>query len=104
MLDPTWLTSRYLADFGSVYTPDGREHPVTATTPAYFTQRDSVREAPPLPPESPVAQSVQSQNVALGWPTWLTPDFLEGKHLAARAVVIVLAVALIIIVAFRLTR
>jgi hypothetical protein len=42
MIDPTATTALHSLDFGSVYTPDGREHPVTAFTLPFFANLPSL--------------------------------------------------------------
>lgn len=108
--DPTSQGLIPYFDFGSVYSPDGREHPVTGQTPVYATQTSAVA----TPPISGQGQGTPMQNVALGFPDlggkikeWLTPDFMKWwkkQHFGARAIALVIAIFLILIAAFRLTK
>lgn len=99
MLDPTFTTSLHFSDFGSVYSADGREHPVTAMTPVY-----SVNDSERVPVTNAPAGAVTTPMVPVGWPDWLKPDFLKDQHIGARFVVGVVAVGLILVVALRITR
>lgn len=98
MTDPLHLTALHSLDFGSVYSADGREHPVTAFTPV-FQMEDSGAVSSDVQP--PLPSSGSSTTPVNYWPDWLTPKVPE--HIGARVIVGIIAIGLIFIVAFRLT-
>ena len=95
-LDPLNTTALESLDFGSVYSPDGREHPVNAQTPVATTEA-----------ASPAAQV--STNPLPGWMQWLA-WLLGDSHTPSpefamfRLIAIVVGIGLVFIVAFRLTK
>lgn len=101
--DPNRPLGFEFADFGSIYTADGREHPLGGQTPVAVD--DSVRQSPMTPTTTTPAATVVSVS---DWPKWLkdllTPDFLEGQHVLARLVIVLLAIGMIFIAVMRLTR
>lgn len=108
--DPTQTTSLEFSDFGSWYSPDGREHPITGQTTVSA-----------LPPLSSVAAAVASGSSTAQQQQQSTPasntsssddgfidkllgklfDKLAPQHIKARLVVGIIAVILLLIVAAR---
>lgn len=100
--DPTYQTGLLSLDFGSVQSPDGRDHPVTAMSPAY---RLSPTEVETLSKQARLtASSAGVDASAAGVPSIsaLVPHL--PAHFGARLAVSVVAVGLILIVAWRLAR
>lgn len=103
MLNPMDLTALHSLDFGNVYSLDGREHPVTATTPVYavdvppLTSPDTVGvNSSPSGPTGTTAGGTLTQ-ASFGWPSL-------PSHIGARTVVGILAVGILLIVVFRLIK
>lgn len=123
-LDPTANLALHFNDYGSVYTPDGREHPITGQTPVIFSTAPNPQPPPPADattddcsqyPKGSIAwikcQSDRIDKVfgntpgsggPLGLPSWLTPDWLKNQHIGARLIAIVIAIILIAITSYRL--
>jgi hypothetical protein len=107
MIDPTHLTALHSLDFGSVYSADGREHPLTAFTPVYQMEDSGAVSSDvqaPLPSSSSGASTTTPGGTltpANYWPDWLTPKV--PTHIGARVVVGLIAIGIILIVALRLT-
>lgn len=121
LIDPTQWVGLASADFGDVFSADGRAHPVTALTPlsliskgfddgAQPAQTDPSQGTDPmtgastaagigaaLPPVSGVAGSIDLN------PLHHLGPFSVPAHFGARFVIGVIAVGLVLIVAFRLT-
>lgn len=99
-------TALHSFDLGDVESRDGRSHPVTATTPVTLVS---------VPAPAPVVGPPQLPNISV--PIGGTMIQIPGsgraiqagtafwpKHALPRAVVIVLAIGLILLVAFRLMK
>lgn len=103
--DPLNLTSLHSLDFGSVYSPDGREHPITALTTVYPMYSDAGPSdvQPPLPSSGSSTTTPGGTIVPISWPDW--KSFLPSlpPHFGARLVVGLVAIGIILIVAARLT-
>lgn len=85
--DPLNFTALESLDFGEVYTPDGRAHPFDANTPvnvSYVSSPGGPGGATPL--------------------TALFPSLAVPQHFGARLAVGVLAIGVLLIVAFRLAK
>lgn len=108
-VDPTHTTALEFSDFGSYYTPDGREHPITGQTPLAplptIGEAVSAARAGAAAGAAAVSTSAAASPSDFGDKLW---EWLKSKlipeHLKARAVVGFIAVVLILIVAFRLTK
>lgn len=105
MIDPLHLTALHSLDFGSVYSADGREHPITAFTPVFQMEDSGAVSSDVQPPLPSSGSSTTTPGGTLTpvnyWPDWLTPKVPE--HIGARVIVGIIAIGLIFIVAFRLT-
>jgi hypothetical protein len=100
-LDPTWEVGLLSSDFGNVYTPDGREHPVLGITP--------VGQTVATPSISATTAPAQTANVGLGPFSSINPfsgigSLLTDHHIGARVIVGIVGIGLVFIVALRLTR
>lgn len=123
-MDPTFFTSMQSLDLGSVYTPDGREHPITALTPMYSISSPSDVAGVSLPADPGNGTSSQSGTPGLpGSSTvdgWLNKIFgttpqdpmgigngavaaVASGHYGARFAVGILAIGILLIVVARLT-
>lgn len=119
--DPTASLAVHFADYGSIYTPDGREHPVTGQTPVIFTTQ--ANPEPPQPGDDDCSKytpgsidwiKCRSDKIdkifgtgpgtsgPLGLPNWLTPDWLKNQHIGARVIAIIIAIILIAITTYRI--
>lgn len=100
-VDPTNLTALHSLDFGNVYSPDGREHPILGLTPVSF---GSPLDPQPTEPATPSVVDTPFSNVSMS-DIW---DFFSGvgkdHHIIARLVVGFIAMVLVIVVAIRLIR
>lgn len=120
MINPTNFTALQSLDFGSVYTPDGREHPVTAfslpflanlTNPANSQPTSSYAIDPPTTyPATGV--NVPAQGSATSQATLSNANFDLGgmvakftpAHFGARLVVGIVAIIILAIVVVRLLK
>lgn len=95
-MDPLHTTALESLDFGDVLSPDGRAHPVTANTAVYPIIDPGTAQQPTVtaPASNPVG--------TVG--SWLTTSFFTDNHIGARAVVGILAIGILLIVVFRLTK
>lgn len=93
MLDPLHTTALESLDFGDVLSPDGRAHPVTANTTVYPVD-PGVTQQPTTPASNPVG--------TVG--SWAISQLFTDNHIGARAVVGILAIGILLIVVFRLTK
>jgi hypothetical protein len=96
--DPTFYTALHSLDFGSVQSPDGRDHYLDANTPVSVV-------AAPIPDVVSAASVIPSPYDVTGvtsGSSFLSPLF-SAKHIGARVAVGVLAIGLLLVVAFRLT-
>jgi len=100
--DPTFYTALHSLDFGSVQSPDGRDHYLDANTPVSVVAApipDIVSAGSIIPPVGSLLPDPYAvTGVTKGAP------FLNVPHLGARVAVGVLAVGLLLVVAFRITR
>jgi hypothetical protein len=90
-VNPLHTTAMHFFDLGDVESPDGRAHPVTATTPVSLV-------ASTQPTASTQDATMQSASFASS----LLPSM--PKHFGARVAVGVLAIGILLIVAFRLAK
>ena len=102
-VDPTHTTALEFADFGSYYTPDGREHPITGQTP--LAPLPTINEAVSTARAGAAAGAAA---VAMSGPgDWVDKFFeklkekLMPSHLKARVIVGAIAVVVILLAAFR---
>lgn len=87
-------TALLSTDFGSVYSKDGREHPVTSLIPVKLDAETVTQAA------SNVKQNLQQ--AGFGLPS-LNP-FKLPEHFGARAVVGIIAIGIILLVVWRLVK
>jgi len=107
LTDPTQITALQSLDFGSVYSSDGREHPLTGVTPVYVSSPDVNPTADPtmvnttgtIAPASGSTPSVGS-SVVSSVVSSLVPSL--PPHFGARAIVAVVAIGILLIVVARL--
>jgi len=102
-------TALHSFDLGDVESPDGRTHPVTATTPMTL-----VSVPAPTPPVPPPGQGMPSIPIVTPMGTYTLPGSVVDKldkatsfwpsHALPRAVVILIAIGLILLVAWRLMK
>jgi len=109
-LPETHTTALHSLDFGDMYSPDGRAHPITALIPI------ELREVPPVANVSPTVvgpDAVTSPQVApppANSSAILTSvggaivDKLLPQHIGARLVVGIIAVGIILLVVWRLVK
>ena len=108
-LNPLDLTSMHWFDLGEVESPDGRSHPLNAFTPISFAPSappDSLDEKPKTPDyQIPIVTPMGTYNISSG-----VADKVSGlipslpSHFGARLAVAVLAIGILLIVAFRLAK
>lgn len=107
-LNPLDLTSMHWFDLGEIESPDGRSHPLNAFTPISFAPSappDSLDEKPKPDYQIPIVTPMGTYNVPSGVAdkvTGLIPSM--PKHFGARLAVAVLAIGILLIVAFRLAK
>lgn len=104
-LDPTFTTALESFDFGSVFSPDGRDHPMTATTPVNVVPSDpgmTPVQGPGSLPASPLP-GVPGGEIISGLAAAGTSLTMSVRHLGARVVVGVIGIGLLLIVGWRLT-
>ena len=119
MIDPTHLVAVQSLDFGSVYTSDGREHPLTGLSGIQQLRLldllsfapDPAKQSPgttsPLydPANTPATVKIgQSIGQAIG--SWLfggKTDTTSLRNGAIRVVLVVLGILLITVAVFRIT-
>ncbi len=93
-VNPLDTTAMHFFDLGDVESPDGRAHPLTALTPVSLVSSD---------PVGAVGVGQQIANAVTG----KASDAVSGiipKHFGARVAVGVLAIGILLIVAFRLAK
>lgn len=96
LYDPTSTVALQSLDFGNVYSADGREHQVTALTPVVAVDVPGVLAG---------SSTSSTPTIPAGFSAGDLWDTLTGKyHIGARLVIGVVAIGLILIVAFRLTK
>jgi hypothetical protein len=106
MLDPTHTIGLQSLDFGSVYSSDGREHPLLALTPVF--RQDSSQLATSQPTSTsgtdPASTALGVVSGALPSPGSIASSFLPSlpPHFGARVAVGVIAIAILLIVVARL--
>lgn len=109
-INPLHTTALHFFDLGDVESPDGRSHPITSTTPVSFTTEGQQPAAPaPKAPKTPdmpliipgmgVFPGIPGSGAAIDAVSNLTP-----KHFGARLAISVLAIGILLIVAFRLAK
>ena len=107
MIDPLALTSIHALDFGSVYTPDGREHPVTGISLPFLSQQlTNSQPSSSNPVDVPTTYPATGPNVppvSQMW-GWLNPDFAKDSHLGARFVVGLVGLIILAIVVARIIK
>lgn len=99
-LDPTHFTALHSTDAGSVFSADGREHPVTALTPVVVTTETGAPVgSPPVDhrPWNPLDPSTWYQGGVPGVPGL-------PSHFGVRFVVGLVAIGILFIVVFRLVK
>jgi hypothetical protein len=99
VFDPTFYTALHSLDFGSVQSPDGRDHYLDANTPVSVVNS-------PIPDVVDAGNIIPSLKIPSPFDvTGVKPNtsFIPA-HFGARAAVGVLAIGLLIVVAFRLTK
>lgn len=94
MLDPLHTTALESLDFGDVLSPDGRAHPMTANTSIYPV--DPVSATPVDPGTQSGAQAVLAGETLFG--------LFKTQHIAARTVVGLVAIGILLIVVVRLVK
>lgn len=111
MIDPTATTAVHSFDFGSLYTPDGREHPVTAFTlpflaglPSPFSEPSNSQPSSSNPVDPPSTYPATGPNVSnasfgLGLPSLSMPS-----HFGTRVVVGLVGIIVLAIVVARLLK
>lgn len=84
-------------DLGDVESLDGRSHPITATTPVSLVTNSQ----PANDPAKDVIDALKQNNSSFG-----VGDFwsFAPKHLGTRVAISVLAIGILLIVAFRLVK
>lgn len=99
-VDPMQTTALHFLDFGSWYSPDGREHPITGLTPI---APDTI--AAPTATVAATTTANAASNTSDGIVDKLLDKLLgKAKNIGGRLAIGALAVLLIVVVAFRLTR
>lgn len=108
-IDPTHLTALHSLDLGSIYSDDGREHPITGFTPVYFEPADAT-DVPQvaLPTATTAGATVQTPGGTLQ-PLSFSIPFLDslvskGKNALVRLVLIILAILIIALVVWRIIK
>jgi hypothetical protein len=101
--DPTFYTALHSLDFGSVQSPDGRDHYLDANTPVSVISApipDVVGAGSLAPPVgSFIPNPYDVTGVKQGAPFFTIP-----KHFGARVAVGVLAIGILLVVVLRLTK
>ena len=107
--DPTTTVDYEFADFGSIYSPDGREYPLTGQ--ATFSALRPLLSVSPQPQTiNQQAQQQAGKAETDGTPAWVQKildklfDKIIPKHIGARLIVGTIAVVLLVVVAVRLTQ
>lgn len=115
--DPTHVTALHSLDFGTVHSSDGRAHPLNAMTPITVETVPDVVD-PGVATSATVTAAGPCDAFVFGSPAWIgcqaathgvaTPADIAAKflpsHAIARIVVIVLAIGILFIVAWRIAK
>jgi len=104
-VDPTFTTALQSLDMGSVYSADGREHPVLGVTPISImtqptstTTVDQSTVSPATGPNTPGSSQFASFDISSLW------GFAQNKHIGARFVIGVLALIIFAIAISRILK
>lgn len=100
--DPTFYTALHSLDFGSVQSPDGRDHFLDANTPVSVISApipDVVGSASLTPTGSLIPDPYAVTGVAKGASFFTVPP-----HFGARVAVGVLAIGILLVVVLRITK
>lgn len=104
MIGPSSDLALHFLDLGSVYTPDGREHPVTSLSLPFLANltnpsMSQPSSSNPNDPPSTYPATGQTSQAAFSLPSLSFPS-----HIGARLVVIVVALIILAIVVARLLK
>lgn len=111
-IDPTAMTALHSFDFGSVYSPDGREHPVTSYSLPFLANLPNVGAAQPSnsqpsssdPVDPPSTYPATGPNTPAQNASFSIPFFHAPSHFGARLVVVLVGIVILAIVVARLLK
>lgn len=110
-LDATKFTGLHSLDFEQPQTPDGRDHPFDAHTPLSFsdaTDLPAPDDPTGAPVQNPITQATSSLNPDVSSIASLLDTFFGAGHsvksLLVTGVVIVVAIGLILLSAYRIIK
>lgn len=111
MIDPTATTALHSFDFGSVYTPDGREHPITsfslpflANLPTFAPQPSNSQPSSSDPVDPPTTYPATGPNTPAQNASFNIPFLSAPSHFGARLVVGLVGIVVLAIVVARLLK
>jgi len=103
---PEWITAVHSIDLGSVYTPDGREHPVIGPTIPFLANLSQPTSSSPVDP--PTTYPATGPNTPSIGSQFTLANFLgvpqAPSHLGARLVVTIAGLIILTVVLVRLLK